>query len=80
MLNPAKTFFAKLCLQMSFRLLKVAAVFWTGGPLIGFIPFLKRSNLPCFKISIGGQDAIFAETYLELFTKSDDKDGNLAKT
>ena len=35
-------------------------------PLIGFIPFLKRSNLPRFKISIRPrQDAIFAETYLD---------------
>ena len=49
------------------------------APLIGSSQFVKRSNLRRLKISIG-PDAIFAETYLDLFTKSDDKDGNLVKT
>ena len=53
--------------------------FWQVAPLIGSLPFVKRSNLSRFKISIG-PDAIFAETYLYLFTKSDDKDGNFEKS
>ena len=49
------------------------------APLIGSSQFVKRSNFRRLKISTG-PDAIFAETYLDLFTKSDDKDGNLVKT
>ena len=49
------------------------------APLIGSSQFVKRSNLRRFKISIR-PDAVFAETYLDLFTKSDDKEGNLEKS
>ena len=46
-------------------LLKVAAVFWTGGPSDRLHPVSQKIQFARFKMSIGGQDAIFAETYLD---------------
>ena len=84
MLNLAKTFVCQTLPPNEFSTLpaplKGGSCFLDRWPPDRLPPVSQKIQFARFKMSIGGQDAIFAETYLDLFTKSDDKDGNLAKT